>query len=488
MKIKIKKPLYFFLLSFLSLGVFSNASAAPGDCGNNFSASFLYAGKRLNASDPFTTIVPTGYEFKTHLSVSADGEGEFSAGENVEIVLVMDRSGSMDETVNDIKKIEAAKNALNIVADAFVASSDVNNRLALVTYNENVTLDQTLTSNYVKVKNAIDSFSAQGQTNISGALMNAGNQLKSNSDSDAKKFIVIASDGKQNVGMPISFGIESVANDTTVFAVGIGKDADADLLKKVAEESGNKQGSYYSSNVGDLATIFTEIIEDILIPFRPVDIEATFYRKNADKFSLISTSPVYTSVSSGEITWNNLGSMLNGAKRDFDLVYNQAGGVGVGMPINTGELLMKYNLFDNVCSEIVPIEIITIENEPQCIGAIPLNTKICDGDELGLSAETSRKVVAGCSTSNKCEYICKEGFDLKNGKCVMKGICGVTEDSSWCRNEPESGWCGAGSSLVEGPNPVGDRWVWSCSGLFGGPNTICRAIRACSEGWREVSL
>lgn len=487
MKNKVKKSALVFILAIFCLGFSLDTFAAVGDCGNNFSADFSYNGKRLNASEPFTAIVPTGYEFKTHLTTYANGEGQYEGGENVEIVLVMDRSGSMEEKVGDLRKIEAAKSSLNIVADTFIASADTDNRLALVTYNENVTLDQSLTSNYGKVKSAVDSFSPSGQTNISGALMNASNHLKAAADSDAQKFIVIASDGKQNVGMPISFGIKSVGSDTTVFAIGIGADADGDVLKEIAEESGNKKGKYYASNVSDLTAIFTEIIEDILIPFRPENIKATFYRENADKFSLNLTVPAHSAVSNSEIVWNNLGSMLNGSTREFDLIYKQVGGVGNGMPINTGNLLVNYNLFGAACSEIVPIEVITIDNEAQCVGPVPSNADLCSGDEEDVTTETTREIVSSCSSANKCEYVCESGFEFKDGKCVIDGKCGVAENKSWCRDEPETGWCGSGSTLVEGPNPEGNKWVWSCAGMFGGASATCKANRACAEGWREVN-
>lgn len=488
MRSNFKTILFLVVCMTIFFGTSFNVFAAVGDCGNNFSADFLYSGKRANTTDPFTTIVPTGYEFKTHLSVLAEGEDELRAGENVEIVLVMDRSGSMDNDENGIKKIEAAKDSLDIVADTFVTSADLENRLALVTYNENVTLDQSLTSNYNKVMEAVNSFSASGQTNISGALMNASNHLKSSADADAQKFIIIATDGIQNVGMPIDFGIMSVGDDTTVFSVGIGSDVDAEVLKKIAEQSGNKEGKYYSSNVSDLTSVFTEIIEDILIPFRPEDVQATFYRANADKFSLVSTDPVYGAVSNGEISWNNLGSMLNGVNRDFDLIHNQLGGVGTGMPINTGNLLVQYNLFGTACSEIVPINIITIENEPQCTGSVSEHSSMCIGDDSGLIADFPRQLVAGCSTVDKCEYVCDSGYELKNGNCVLGGKCGVAEKEIWCREAPTTGWCSPGSILVEGPTPKGDRWIWSCGGVGGGSTTSCRAVRACGEGWQEVSL
>lgn len=483
---KIKKRVFISLLAIPFVFAFSFVKADVGDCGNNFSAGFSYVGKRANTSDPFTTIVPVGYEFKTHLSMSAEGEDELQAGENVEIMLVMDRSGSMDDSIDGIKKIDAAKASLNIVADTFITSADPDNRLGLVTYNGNVTLDQSLTSNYNKVKDAINGFSASGQTNISGALMNAANHLKANADADAQKFIVIATDGKQNIGMPINFGILSVGGDTTVFSVGIGEDADEDVLKKIAQESGNKEGKYYYSDVGDLTTIFTKIIEDILIPFRPENINATFYRDNADKFSLLSSSPAYSAVSNGEVSWNGLGSMLNGASRDFDLIYKQAGGVGSGMPVNTGDLLVTYDLFGTACSEIVPVDIVTIDNTPQCTGTVPNNATLCAGDDTGLVSDFPRQLVTGCSTVDKCEYTCDTGFELKNGKCVISGKCGPAEKEIWCRDVPTTGWCGSGSALIEGPTPRGNRWTWVCAGMYGGPSTSCRAVRACGEGWREV--
>jgi len=487
MRNKIKKVLLPVSL-FAMLFSFSQVFAAVGDCGNNFSANFFYSGKRVTSSEPFTTIVPVGYEFKTHLSMTAEGEDDLQAGENVEIVLVMDRSGSMDEEADGVKKINAAKAALNIVADTFVTSADVENRLALVTYNGNVTLDQSLTSNYAKVKDAASGFSASGQTNISGALMNAGNHLKANADNDAQKFIVIASDGKQNIGIPINFGILSVGSDTTVFSVGIGDDSDEIVLKKIAQESGNKEGKYYHSDVDDLTAIFREIIEDILIPFRPENVQANFYRDNADKFNILSSVPAYSIISNGEISWNNLGSMLNGVDLDFDLIYKQVGGIGNGIPVNTGDLLVTYDLFGNACSEIVPVDIVLIDNEPHCIGTIPNNATLCSDDDSDLLADFPRALVDGCSDPSKCEYTCDSGFELKNGSCVISGKCGVAEKAIWCRNIPTTGWCGSGSTLIEGPTPRGNRWTWVCAGAFGGPATSCRAVRACGEGWKEVSL
>ncbi len=55
----------------------------------------------------------------------------------------------------------------------------------------------------------------------------------------------------------------------------------------------------------------------------------------------------------------------------------------------------------------------------QCTGITPANSVLVPGDNLGLTANTPKKLVAS-NTSAKCEYVCADNFKYENGKCVPK--------------------------------------------------------------------
>ncbi|MEW5896556.1 MAG: hypothetical protein AB1668_02595, partial [Nanoarchaeota archaeon] len=47
----------------------------------------------------------------------------------------------------------------------------------------------------------------------------------------------------------------------------------------------------------------------------------------------------------------------------------------------------------------------------------PANADLCSNDDKGLVQDTARTLVAQCG-DNKCEYVCKGGYKLKNGACT----------------------------------------------------------------------
>ena len=53
-----------------------------------------------------------------------------------------------------------------------------------------------------------------------------------------------------------------------------------------------------------------------------------------------------------------------------------------------------------------------------CTGDIDPNSVICNGDDSGLSSNTSRTLVSACSTTTKCEYICGPGYTYNGGSCI----------------------------------------------------------------------
>lgn len=56
-----------------------------------------------------------------------------------------------------------------------------------------------------------------------------------------------------------------------------------------------------------------------------------------------------------------------------------------------------------------------------CTGTTPANANICAGDDSGLTANTNRTLVSGCTSGTKCEYVCSTGYVYSGGTCVLAG-------------------------------------------------------------------
>jgi len=132
------------------------------------------------------TATPTGNfgEWKIQLKV----EGK-QLKTNTDIVLVIDKSGSM----NDGKRLKSAKDAAKSFADSLL-SNDSGVRLAAVSFNKVASEVYGFTNNSNAFKNAIDGISASDGTNIQAGL-NAADNLLAKSTAD-KKYIVLLSDGE----------------------------------------------------------------------------------------------------------------------------------------------------------------------------------------------------------------------------------------------------------------------------------------------------
>ncbi len=60
---------------------------------------------------------------------------------------------------------------------------------------------------------------------------------------------------------------------------------------------------------------------------------------------------------------------------------------------------------------------VSVANQIVCTGSMPLNSALCDRDNLGLNEDLSILLVDNCTTLRKCESICNSGFLFKNGSC-----------------------------------------------------------------------
>jgi uncharacterized protein YegL len=486
--------IFWFGIILLALVILPQKSFAV--CRDNFSAFFEYQGQDVTPDGDFSNLsaeVAEGNYFKTKFVLEAVGNDLRNEGDNINIALVMDRSGSMSGG----DKMTSAKEALNSIVNLLDNGSDVDdndndnednadNEIALITYNQNVTLDSSLSSQYASLKSIINSIKAGGSTNIGGALATANDHLREKGKEEARWFIVLASDGLHNAGVSPLAVIPKVDPRITVYTVGIGSDADASLLKKIAEESGSGEGKYYYSNVEDLSKIFENIIEEVVFPFQAdvTGLEINLKNIDTDKFSLIATLPDYDSFSASTVTWNDLGIMKNKDQKIFQLVEKNENLFGQDLKINGEYVVVNYIEEEQVCREIIPIDYVQISNLAECIGDAPNNSEICPDDDKNLLKDWNRELGENCTFNKKCEYICTDPYVFVGGKCLLpiNGHCGNV-NAFVCGKIPENVLCLIGTPTKPFYNNQTKKWEWQCSGLYGGSSSgTCQAEDYC-KGW-----
>lgn len=114
-----------------------------------------------------------------------------------EIALVIDTSGSMDTDLQGRdSRLDVAKAAANRFIDKF--NNDSNVKIGLVQYSNRANKNSVLVdkNSFSTLKSSINAFSAAGGTNTGDGLRLAYYMLRESSNSNAKKYIVLLTDGE----------------------------------------------------------------------------------------------------------------------------------------------------------------------------------------------------------------------------------------------------------------------------------------------------
>ncbi|MFA6566096.1 MAG: vWA domain-containing protein, partial [Candidatus Paceibacterota bacterium] len=315
-----------------------------------------------------------------------------------DIVLVMDRSGSMGPDYSrglPKAKIEIAKDALNAVVDIVAASSNPGTRVALATFSSEATLDQELTTNYNAVKVAINSMRALGATTIGGGLI-AGAGALNEPPGLRKRYIILASDGQHNTPPNIGEGIPLVPSDVTVYTVGIGNDADVAALTSIATNAGSKNGLYFTSSARDLVDTFEKITREIMGAFTLEDIRMDFARDDSSHLTLLSSSPFFSryDLFTNTVIWNNTGDMTNGRSDSFVINFSTRR-AGSNIPINTDRIRTAYTISGVSCIEFIPVNVLflNIIDNP-----IPCSVTTWTPDPVNMCTTQTFNQVSNCGT------------------------------------------------------------------------------------------
>ncbi len=180
----------------------------------------------------------------------------YSNANNVDVMLVVDRSGSMQAENNITKAKDAAKQFVDLLVD--------DDQVGVVSFSDNVTVDFNLTTivsgTRTAAKNAIDPLTANGFTTIGGGLEAAQNELTTTGIITHPWAIVLLSDGLENRPPFVADVLPDIkATKTVVHSIGLGSLADRVLLQDIAAEtngtfnfapSGAELGGIYNTIAG----------------------------------------------------------------------------------------------------------------------------------------------------------------------------------------------------------------------------------------------
>ncbi len=179
---------------------------------------------------------------------------EESAPANVDLVVVLDRSGSMNG-----QKIEDARRAILHLMEN-LASRD---RLALVTYANNVMTHAGLTpmtaANRNVLRATVEGIMANGGTNLGAGLKRGMTMATHAGDSGNVRRIILISDGLANQGVtnPNTLGTMAAAGlekSMAVCTVGVGQEFNEHLMTLLADNGGGSY--YYLENPAAFAAVF----------------------------------------------------------------------------------------------------------------------------------------------------------------------------------------------------------------------------------------
>jgi Ca-activated chloride channel family protein len=186
---------------------------------------------------------------------AADGfDSNAAASRNVDMVIVLDRSGSMKG-----RKIADARQAVA----SLLSSLSAEDRFALITYSDSVqfvsNLNNVTAANREQLQAIVRGVTAGGGTNL-GAGLRAGIKvlLSAHTNGNARKVILI-SDGLANKGItnPTTLGNMAgvaVEKEFAVSTVGVGNDFNEQLMTRIADRGAGNY--YYLENPMAFAEVF----------------------------------------------------------------------------------------------------------------------------------------------------------------------------------------------------------------------------------------
>lgn len=157
------------------------------------------------------------------------------------------------------QKLDDAKLAAKTLVELIDLSRD---QVGLVTFARRATLDQRLTQDQNALIAAIDAITTTNDTNIVEGVAKAEKELTSNRHNPAADpIMIVLSDGRATIGGDPSVVSTNDTSGTHIITIGLGADADVDMLRTLA--SNPDTDYYFAPSPADLTAIYSAIAGNI---------------------------------------------------------------------------------------------------------------------------------------------------------------------------------------------------------------------------------
>ena len=175
-----------------------------------------------------------------------------SENNGLDVVFVIDSSGSMSSNDRNNLRLQAAKN--------FVDKLGKLDRAAVVDFDTSATLYQEFTSDHELLYTAINKVNKSGGTNLGKGIGKAIEQFTSDTYTrkDAYKYIIFLTDGDGSYST--SYTAQAAENNIVVYTIGLGNGVKENVLKEIADGTGGKY--YFASTADILAEIYKAVAEE----------------------------------------------------------------------------------------------------------------------------------------------------------------------------------------------------------------------------------
>lgn len=242
-----------------SLADWGNITLASGESVNR---TFTWKTVRGDAGQGEVSVVSNDDSDSTEVKIE-EPENRRSP---VDVVFVIDETGSMTSNDPDDERIEATKLAideLNGSMDQAAAVGYDYDSWWGWGYDDGYKWHHRLSSDLGSVKSSLET-DPRGSTDIAIGIGQAEQELlSSRANADHKPVMIVLTDGVDNSGQDPVQRAKNVDEDIDIYTVGLDS-YDEDTLEAIAQEGGSGEGELYEAdNADELADIFENIASDI---------------------------------------------------------------------------------------------------------------------------------------------------------------------------------------------------------------------------------